>query len=132
MSPIEGTVYIVDDDPSMRMAISRLCQASGLDFKMFASAREFLDHGPLVSPACLVLDLQMPGECGLDLQAELAARRVQTPIVFITAHGDIPTSVRAMRAGAVDFLTKPFNNQNLLAVIHAAISKDQQLRPIQM
>ena len=131
MSSIEGTVYVVDDDPSMRNAINRLCQAAGLEVKMFASAREFLAHGALVSPACLVLDLQMPGECGLDLQAELVARQVQTPIVFITGHGDIPMSVRAMRAGAVDFLTKPFNNQNILAVIRAAISKDLQLRPIQ-
>ena len=131
MNPPAGTVYVVDDDPSMRKAINRLCEAAGLAVKMFASAREFLDHGAPASPACLVLDLQMPGECGLDVQAELAARGVQTPVVFITGHGDIPTSVRAMRAGAVDFLTKPFNNQNILAVIRAAISKDWLLGPIQ-
>ncbi len=131
MTSIGGTVYVVDDDPSMRKAVNRLCQAAGLEVKMFASAREFLNHGAPVSPACLVLDLQMPGECGLDLQAEMAARGIQTPIVFITGHGDIPMSVRAMRAGAVDFLTKPFNNQNLLAVIRAAISKDLLFRPIQ-
>lgn len=131
MTPNAGTVYVVDDDPSMRKAVSRLCQAAGLDVKMFASAKELLDSGRPTSPACLVLDLQMPGQTGLELQAELAARRVQTPIVFITGHGDIPTSVRAMRAGAVDFLTKPFKDRNVLAVIREAISKDQQHQPIQ-
>jgi FixJ family two-component response regulator len=130
MNPGKGTVYIVDDDPSMRKAIGRLCESAGLDVRAFASPREFLDGGAPSSPACLVLDVQLPGLSGLDLQAELAARRIQTPIVFVTGHGDIPMSVRAMRAGAVDFLTKPFGNQNVLAVIRAAIGKDQQLAPI--
>jgi RNA polymerase sigma factor (sigma-70 family) len=131
VNPTAGTVYVVDDDPSLRKALGRLCEAAGLEVKTFASAREFLAHGAPANPACLVLDVQMPGLSGLDLQAELAARHIQTPIVFVTGHGDIPTSVRAMRAGAADFLTKPFGNQNVLEVIRAAISKDQQLRPLQ-
>ena len=123
-----GTVYVVDDDPSMRKALGRLCHSAGLDVKSFASAREFLDHGTPISPACLVLDVHLPGLGGLDLQAEMAARKIQTPIVFITGQGDIPTTVRAMRAGAVDFLTKPFRERDLLMVIQAAIAKDQQLQ----
>ncbi len=131
MNNAEGTVYVVDDDPSLRKAMGRLCQAAGLMVKTFATAREFLDQGTPSSPACLVIDLQMPGLSGLDLQAELAARHVQTPIVFMTGHGDIPTTVRAMRAGAVDFLTKPFRNEDVLAVIRTSISKDRQLQPLQ-
>jgi FixJ family two-component response regulator len=126
-----GTVYVVDDDPSMRRAMGRLCESVGLEVQSFASAQDFLTHGAPASPACLVLDLHLPGLSGLELQAELAARHIQTPIVFITGHGDIPTTVKAMRAGAVDFLTKPFSNQNLLEVIRAAIHKDGQLRPRQ-
>ncbi len=121
-----GTVYVVDDDPSLRKALGRLCHAVGLEVKTFGSAREFLDSPPPACPACLVLDVHLPGLSGLDLQAELAARKIQTPIVFITGQGDIPTSVRAMKAGAVDFLTKPFRNQDLVAVIRGAVSKDQQ------
>ena len=127
-----GKVYVIDDDPSMRKALGRLCQAAGLVVKTFASAREFLHGEPPTSPACLVLDVHLPGLSGLDLQAELTARNIQTPIVFITGQGDIPTTVRAMRAGAVDFLTKPFRNQDLLTVIHGALSKDQQLQPLQV
>ena len=126
-----GRVYLIDDDLGMRKAIGRLCQSAGLEVKTFASAREFLDGQAPVSPACLVLDVHMPGLSGLDLQAELVARKIQTPIVFITGQGDIPMTVRAMRAGAVDFLTKPFRNRDLLTVIRAAISKDQQLQPLQ-
>ncbi|HTL59128.1 MAG TPA: response regulator transcription factor [Candidatus Limnocylindrales bacterium] len=131
MNTNTGKVYVVDDDPSMRKAMGRLCHSAGFEVKMFASAREFLDREVPASPACLVLDVHLPGLSGLDLQAELAARHIQTPIVFITGQGDIPTTVRAMRAGAVDFLTKPFRNQDLLTVIRAAISKDQQLQPLQ-
>lgn len=131
MNSHPGRVYVVDDDPSMRKAMGRLCQSAGLEVKTFASAREFLDREVPTSPACLVLDVHLPGLSGLDLQAELAARNIHTPIVFITGQGDIPTSVRAMRAGAVDFLTKPFRHQDLVTVIHAAILKDQQLQPMQ-
>ena len=126
-----GRVYVIDDDPGMRKAMGRLCHSAGLEVKTFASAREFLGHETPVSPACLVLDVHLPGLNGLELQAELATRKIQTPIVFITGQGDIPMTVRAMRAGAVDFLTKPFRNQDLLAVIRAAIIKDQQLRALQ-
>lgn len=131
MNSHPGRVYVVDDDPSMRKAMGRLCESAGLEVKTFASAREFLDREVPTSPACLVLDVHLPGLSGLDLQAELAARNIHTPIVFITGQGDIPTSVRAMRAGAVDFLTKPFRHQDLVTVIHAAILKDQQLQPMQ-
>ncbi len=124
MNTPNGTVLIVDDDPGMRKALVRLCQSAGLKVKSFASAREFLDAPAPESPACLVLDVRMPGLSGLDLQAELAARDIHTPIVFITGQGDIPTSVRAMKAGAVDFLTKPFKNKDLVAIIRDALSKD--------
>jgi RNA polymerase sigma factor (sigma-70 family) len=128
MNTLPGTVFVVDDDPSVRKALARLCQSAGLKVKAFASAREFLDSGAPESPACLVLDVRMPGLSGLDLQGELAARNIQTPIVFITGQGDIPTSVRAMKAGAVDFLTKPFRNKNLVAVIRDALGKDVRLK----
>ena len=127
MSNSQGTVFVVDDDPSMRKALARLCQSAGLKVKAFASAGEFLEAGAPESPACLVLDVSLPGLSGLDLQAELARRNIQTPIVFITGHGDIPTSVRAMKAGAVDFLTKPFQNRDLIAVIRDALGKDLRL-----
>jgi RNA polymerase sigma factor (sigma-70 family) len=115
----------------MRKALARLCQSAGLKVRSFASAREYLDAAVPESPACLVLDVRLPGLSGLDLQAELAARRVQTPIVFITGQGDIPTSVRAMKAGAVDFLTKPFRNKDLVAIIREALSKDVRLQSAQ-
>ncbi|HEY5914883.1 MAG TPA: response regulator [Verrucomicrobiae bacterium] len=119
-----GTVYVVDDDAGMRKALARLTQAAGLRSRTFASAAEFLDQESLESPACIVLDIHMPGLSGLDLQAELAKRNLQTPIVFITGYGDVPSSVRAMKAGAVDFLTKPFNNRNLIEVMRNAVRKD--------
>ncbi|HOB97874.1 MAG TPA: response regulator transcription factor [Verrucomicrobiota bacterium] len=131
MKPSEGTVYIVDDDPDMRKALARLCRSAGLQPTPFASAREFLDAGVPEGPACLVLDVRMPGLSGLDLQAEMAARSILTPIVFITGHGDIPMSVRAIKAGAVDFLTKPFKDKNLVAVIRAALDKDVLLKSAQ-
>jgi RNA polymerase sigma factor (sigma-70 family) len=121
-----GTVYIVDDDLSLRRAVARLCQSAGLDSKTFGSAAEFLGWGKPVSPACIVLDLCMPGVGGLDLQAELTKRNIQTPVVFMTGHGDIPSTVRAMKNGAVDLLTKPFNNKDLLEIIRGAIDKDVQ------
>jgi FixJ family two-component response regulator len=131
MNTLQGTVFIVDDDPSMRKALTRLCASAGLKVNAFASAREFLDAGAPESPACLVLDVRLPGLSGLDLQTELAARNIQTPIVFITGHGDIPMSVRAMKAGAVDFLTKPFQNKDLVAVIQVALGKDVRLQSVQ-
>ena len=132
MTSTEGTVFVVDDDHGMRKALERLCQSAGLKVETFASASEFLDHGAPESPACIVLDVRMPGLSGLDLQTELTARNIQTPIVFITGHGDIPMSVRAVKAGAVDFLTKPFRNRDLMTAIRDAISKDVRLKESQV
>ena len=123
-----ATVFIVDDDASVRKALARSIQAAGLHVKTFASARQFLDQGPPEGPGCLVLDVRMPGLSGLDLQAELNSRNIQTPIIFITGHGDIPVSVKAMKGGAVDFLTKPFKVANLIGVIQEAIRKDERLQ----
>ena len=131
MKPAEGTVCIVDDNPDMRKALARLCRSAGLQATPFASAREFLDAGVPEGPACLVLDVRMPGLSGLDLQAEMAARSILTPIVFISGHADIPMSVRAIKAGAVDFLTKPFRDKNLIAIIRAALDKDVLLKSAQ-
>lgn len=131
MTGSEGTVFVVDDDPSMRKALARFCLSAGLKVTTFASASEFLAHGTPESPACIVLDVRMPGISGLELQAMLTARNIQTPIVFITGHGDIPMSVRAVKAGAVDFLTKPFRNRDLMAAILDAISKDARLKASQ-
>jgi len=131
MTSTQGTVFVVDDDPSMRKALGRLCQSVGLNVKTFASALDFLAHGAPESPACIVLDVHLPGLSGLDLQTELTARNIQTPIVFITGHGDIPMSVRAVKAGAVDFLTKPFRNRNLMEAIQDAIGKDVRLKASQ-
>ena len=123
-----ATVFVVDDDASVRKALARSIQAAGLNVKTFASAREFLDQGLPIGPGCLVLDLRMPGLSGLDLQTELNSRNVQTPIIFITGHGNIPATVKAMKGGAVDFLPKPFNVKDLLRVIREAIKKDERLQ----
>jgi FixJ family two-component response regulator len=122
-----ATVLVVDDDASVRKALARSIQAAGLNVRTFASAREFLDQGPPDGPACLVLDVRMPGRSGLDLQAELNSRNIRTPIIFITGHGNIPVSVKAMKGGALDFLTKPFRVKNLIEVIREAIKKDERL-----
>ena len=128
MSTEKAAVFVVDDDASVRKALARSIQAAGLNVKTFASAREFLDQGPPEGPGCLVLDVRMPDLSGLDLQAELHSRNIQTPIIFITGHGDIPASVKAMKSGAVDFLIKPFKITNLLGVIQEAIKKDERLQ----
>jgi FixJ family two-component response regulator len=117
-------VFAVDDDASMREALSRLFRASGMRAQIFASAQDFLIFKRPDVPACLVLDVRLPGLSGLDLQRELAAGDGAIPIVFITGHGDIPMSVQAMKAGAVEFLTKPFRDQALLDAIHQAIQRD--------
>lgn len=121
-------VYVVDDDESVRESLESLIRSAGLRVISFASPRDFL-----VSPledvnSCLVLDLRLPGESGLDLQKRLAELHIQTPIVFITAHGDIPTSVRAMKAGAIEFLTKPFRDEDLLKAIEQALERDRSIR----
>jgi FixJ family two-component response regulator len=121
---IESQVFVVDDDPSMRKALSSLIRSAGLRVVSFSSAREFLQQSPPAGPACLVLDVRLPGMSGLELQRELAAANNLIPIIFITGHGDIPMSVRAMKAGAVEFLPKPFVDHDLLNAIQQAIKRD--------
>ena len=119
-------VYVVDDDISVREALSSLIRSAGLRVETFSSAREFLGQSPTEAPSCLVLDVRLPDQSGLALQRELTAVDNQIPIIFITGHGDIPMTVRAMKAGAVEFLTKPFQDQELLDAIKEAIKKDAE------
>ncbi|HEX7296242.1 MAG TPA: response regulator transcription factor [Pyrinomonadaceae bacterium] len=121
-------VFVVDDDASMRDAISRLLNAVGLTVQTFASARAFLDGRSPEVPGCLVLDVRLPGLSGLDLQREMVERGIHIPVVFITGHGDIPMSVQAMKAGAVEFLTKPFRDQDLLDAVRSGIQLDRKER----
>jgi FixJ family two-component response regulator len=123
---VNPVVYVVDDDISVREALSSLIRSAGLRVETFSSAREFLGQSPSDGPSCLVLDVRLPDLNGLALQQELAAVKNQIPIIFITGHGDIPMSVRAMKAGAMEFLTKPFENQELLDAIQEAIKKDTE------
>jgi FixJ family two-component response regulator len=117
-------VFVVDDDPFVRKALMRVVASAGYAMEGFASAQEFLARKPFVGPCCVVLDVRMPGLTGLDLQEALAGSEHGTPIVFITGHGDISMSVKAMKAGAVDFLTKPFDVENLLDAIKRGVTKD--------
>jgi len=123
-----AVIAIVDDDPSVREGLSALIRSAGLQAASFASAKEFLDRPGAEAPSCLVLDLQLPGLSGLDLQKRMAEAGMEIPIVFLTGHGDIPASVQAMKAGAVEFLTKPFDEQDLLQAIQEAIERDRQAR----
>ena len=118
-------VFVIDDDASVRRAIKRLAESVGLRVGLFGSAQEFLQAKRPDLPSCLVLDVRLPGISGLDFQQELTKTDVHIPIIFITAHGDIPMTVRAMKAGAVEFLTKPFRGQELLDAIQDAIAKDR-------
>ena len=119
-------VFVVDDDPAVCEALSSLIRSVGLRIKTFASAAEFLRQTPPAEPSCLVLDVGLPGLSGMDLQRELAAANRHFPIIFITGQGDIPTTVRAMKAGAVEFLTKPFREEELLDSIRQALVRDRQ------
>ena len=121
-------VFVVDDDPSVRRAIKRLVESMGLQVEMFGSGQEFLQANRPDVPSCLVLDIRLPGISGLDFQQELPKANVHIPIIFITAHGDVPMTVRAMKAGAVNFLTKPFRDQDLLDAIQLALEKDRARR----
>src|ERR1700751_1158979 len=121
-------VFVVDDDSSMREALTDLITSVGLLVEAFKSAREFLAHRRRDAPACLVLDVRLPGLSGLDLQRELARTEAPIPIVFLTGHGDIPMSVRAMKEGAVEFLTKPFRDQGLLDGFRGALDRDRPTR----
>src|SRR2546428_11894569 len=125
MSDPGPIVFVVDDDPSIREALTSLLRSIGLSVETFGSAREFLTRQQLDTPGCLVLDVRLPGLSGLDLQHELAAAQINLPIIFITGHGDIPMTVRAMKAGAVEFLTKPFRDQDLLDAMQQALERDR-------
>lgn len=121
-------VFVIDDDPSVRRAIRHLVESVGLRVEDFGFAQEFLSSQRPDAPSCLVLDIRLPGISGLDFQEELAEANIPIPIIFITAHGDIPMTVRAMKAGAVEFLTKPFRDQDLLDAIQIALEKDRARR----
>ena len=124
----EAIVFVVDDDPSMRKALSNLFRSVGLRAEVFGSARELLESELPEVASCLVLDIRLPGPSGLDFQAELAKANIQIPIIFMTGHGDIPMTVKAMKAGAVDFLTKPFRDQDMLDAVAIAIERDRARR----
>jgi RNA polymerase sigma factor (sigma-70 family) len=121
-------VFVVDDDRSVRSSLKFLISSVGLEVESFDSADSFLKRRPPDVPSCLVLDVRLPGLSGLDFQRELAAKNIRIPIVFITGHGDIPMSVRAMKAGAVEFLTKPFRDQDLLDAVRIALERDRVRR----
>src|SRR5882672_10986640 len=128
----DATVFVVDDDTSVREALGGLVRSAGLSVATHATAQEFragVGGGPRAEgPSCLVLDVRLPGLSGIDLQMRMAEVNLEIPIIFITGHGDVPTSVRAMKAGAVEFLTKPFGDDDLLAAIHEAIKRDRATR----
>ncbi|MFB9267650.1 response regulator transcription factor [Bradyrhizobium erythrophlei] len=126
--PTEPIVFVVEDDVSMRRSLTNLFQQVGLDVVTFGSAREMLQSKLPDTVSCLVLDIRLPGLSGLDFQTELAKSNIRIPIIFITGHGDIPMSVRAMKGGAVDFLTKPFRDQELLDAVVAATERDRKRR----
>jgi RNA polymerase sigma factor (sigma-70 family) len=121
-------VFVVDDDPSVRSSLKFLISTVGLQVESFDSADAFLRRKAIDVPSCLVLDVRLPGLSGLDFQCELSSRNIRIPIVFVTAHGDIPMTVRAMKAGAVEFLTKPFRDQDLLDAIRVALERDRARR----
>jgi FixJ family two-component response regulator len=124
----QPAVFVIDDDPSVRKSLYRLLTVYGFPVKTYSSAQEFLGDGYCESPDCLVLDVRLPGLDGLELQKLLNEKGTATPIVFITGHGDIPMSVRAMKAGAIDFLAKPFSDEDLLNAVRQAIEKSQQAK----
>jgi len=128
MTPVEATVFVVDDDTSVRTALKRLIKPLGFKVETFDSAQAFLKHGPHDGPACLVLDVRMPGMSGIELQEQLTSAGLGMPIIFITGHGNIPMSVKAMKAGAVDFIEKPFEDQKLIDAINIAIKKSKKFR----
>lgn len=128
MGEDKGIVFVVDDDPSMRRSLDSLLRSVGHDVRLFASAPEFMQAVRDDAPGCIVLDVRLPGMSGLAFQQELTKARVALPVIFVTGHGDVPMSVRAMKAGAVEFLTKPFDDQVLLDAVHAALERDRARR----
>src|ERR1700733_3433541 len=123
-----STVLVIDDDPDLRASVGRLLRSLDMDTRLFASISEFLKSGPPTGPTCLVLDVRLPGQSGLDFQRELAAAHRELPIIFITGHGDIPMTVQAMKGGAIEFLTKPFRDQDLLDAIQLGLARDRARR----
>jgi FixJ family two-component response regulator len=128
MNEAAPIVFVVDDEPAVCISLKRLLRTVGLEARTYASAQEFLRCDRPDAPGCLVLDVRLPGLSGLDLQQELTAAKIDLPVIFITGHGDIPMSVRAMKAGAVEFLTKPFREQELLEAIHRGIERNRVIR----
>jgi FixJ family two-component response regulator len=124
----QSLVFVVDDDPAIRAAVKNLLTSVRLETQLFSSAEEFLEADRSEVASCLVLDVRLPGMSGLDLQRELARLEIRIPVIFITAHGDIPMTVRAMKAGAVEFLTKPFRDQDLLDAVQLSLSQDRTRR----
>jgi FixJ family two-component response regulator len=127
-TPSSPTVFIVDDDEDMRLSMQRLLKTVGLRAELFATAQDFLERNITDGPCCLVLDVRLPGMSGLEVQHELSEVGINIPIIFISAHGDIPMTVKAMKSGAFEFLTKPFRHQELLDAIQQALQRDQLLR----
>jgi FixJ family two-component response regulator len=128
MSATNSTVLVIDDDADLRASVGRLLRSLGMDVQLFESIPDFLKFDPPNGPTCLVLDVRLPGQSGLDLQRELARAKREVPIIFITGHGDIPMSVQAMKGGAIEFLTKPFRDQSLLDAIQLGLSRDRARR----
>jgi len=128
MPDANSTVLVIDDDPELRASVGRLLRSVGLDAQLFASISDFLKSSPPDGPSCLVLDVRLPGRSGLDFQRELAAANRELPIIFITGHGDIPMSVQAMKGGAIEFLTKPFRDQDLIDAIQLGLARDRARR----
>jgi FixJ family two-component response regulator len=128
MGDANPSVLIVDDDPEFRDSVGRLLRSVGVHTQQFSSVSDFLHADPPDGPTCLVLDIRMPGGSGLELQRELAAANRQVPIIFMTAHGDIPMTVQAMKGGAIEFLTKPFRDQDLLDAVQAGLARDRARR----
>jgi len=128
MSDANATILVIDDDPALRASIGRLLRSLDLEARLFASISEFLESAPPNGPTCLVLDVRLPGRSGLDLQRQLAAVNREIPIIFITGHGDIAMSVQAMKGGAIEFLTKPFRDQELLDAIQLGLARDRARR----
>jgi FixJ family two-component response regulator len=132
MSESDPAVLVIDDDPTLRESVERLLRSVGLDARLFASVGEFLKSDRPNAPTCLVLDIRLPGRSGLDLQRELATADIQIPTIFITGHGDIPMSVQAMKGGAIEFLTKPFRDQDLIDAIQLGLARDRARRENEM
>src|SRR5580693_1519039 len=128
MSDANSTVLVVDDDPDLRASVGRLLRSLDIDTRLFASIPDFLKSAPPDCPTCLVLDVRLPGQSGLDLQRELVAANRELPIIFVTGHADIQMTVQAMKNGAIDFLTKPYRDQELLDAIQVALNCDRARR----